>query len=125
MRRGLIIVSLENYNTPIMKAIEDNVTKFLPEHNLHPGTFIDIEEIFIYAILKSLTGILGINLMKDFLYTEVYDMFYNSYLEHIALPIAVDVIKMHSLMFLTQTSSVKTLVTFNELIISYRIDSWK
>ncbi len=118
MNRALIVISLEGYTQHLLNPIMENVLEFSKTHNAN----VDVEEMFDYAILKGLTGVLGVNLIKDYLLTEMYDIFYNQYLENIALSIAMNIIKMHSLNYLVQFNGrIKTLVTFHEIIFSYSL----
>lgn len=116
----LLIIGLEEIAPPIVNAINTYLPDFYRGFDVHPSNVIEIEDLFEYCLLKSLSGIIGINLTHDYLLTELYDMFYSAFMEGICLTLAMKFVKSHNLMLLSNSSRVKVLVTFSEIIFSIR-----
>ncbi len=119
MSRNILLIDINNYFPIIMKTIDENKLHFFRMINTSPEEIFDLDDLFEYAILKSLSGVLGKNLIRDYLHTEVFDIFYSTYLEAICLQIALNIVKTNNLNFLIGCDKIKSLVTYSEIIFVY------
>ena len=119
MARNILLLDLESYTPIISQLINDNKLHFFRMINMGEQEYFDLDDLFEYSILKSLSGVIGKNLLRDYLHTEIFDIFYKTYLEAHCLQIALHIVKTNKLDFLTTCTKIKCLVTYQEIIFVY------